>query len=57
MSEPDKSKEDIPDDPAGKGIPNGGNAAKSQEVREARARAHVQLMQNSERSQCKFIFT
>ncbi|XP_056264603.1 two pore segment channel 3 [Pseudoliparis swirei] len=31
MSEPDKSKEDIPDDPAGKGIPNGGNAAKSQE--------------------------
>uniref|UniRef100_A0A8C2W706 Two pore segment channel 3 n=1 Tax=Cyclopterus lumpus TaxID=8103 RepID=A0A8C2W706_CYCLU len=30
MSEPDKS-EDIPDEPAGKGIPNGGNAAKSKE--------------------------
>ncbi|XP_068583732.1 two pore segment channel 3 isoform X2 [Cebidichthys violaceus] len=30
MSEPDKS-EDIPDESAGKGIPNGGNAAKSKE--------------------------
>lgn len=33
MSEPAEKSENIPDASAGKGIPNGGNAAKTQEVR------------------------
>lgn len=43
MSEPDK-KGDIPDESAGKGIPNGGNAAKSKEVRVKSARSQLMLL-------------